>query len=229
MTRDVRDHLALRLEGGDADSAIELARRLTPWFGVAKIGIDLLIVGGAELAARLEVEGMAVFCDFKLHDIPDQVEASARAAGRLAPRYLTLHAAGGFEMLAAGVAGLAAGAAEGGGEPPIALGVTVLTSDPDAAAFDGRLATAAAAGCGGVVCSAHEARRVKAAHPDLEVVTPGIRLVEANDDQARVATPGHAIRNGSDLLVVGRPVVAAADPESVAAQISASVKDALEM
>jgi orotidine-5'-phosphate decarboxylase len=224
----VRERLALRLEGDDPNGAVALAKRLAPWFGVGKVGIDLLAGGGPAVVERLHDAGLAVFCDFKLHDIPDQVEASARAVARLGARYVTMHAAGGVAMLRAGLAGLDAGARDVGVAVPVALGVTVLTSDPDTSAFGSRLAAVLEAGCGGVVCSAHEAAAARAARADLVVVTPGIRpAAAAGDDQARAATPSIAVAAGADLLVVGRPVTHARDAEAAAAAIADEVGAAL--
>jgi orotidine-5'-phosphate decarboxylase len=170
-----------------------------------------------------------VFLDLKLHDIPTTVEKAARQVGRLGVGFVTLHAAGGVEMLRAGVEGLAAGAADAGSEPPIALGVTVLTSEPDASAFPARLDAARAGGCGGVVCSVRELPAVlrlrgtppgPRARSHLLAVVPGIRLPGgAIHDQARVGTPAEAIAAGADLLVVGRAVTGAPDPEAAAAAL----------
>jgi orotidine-5'-phosphate decarboxylase len=105
----------------------------------------------------------------------------------------------------------------------VALGVTVLTSDPDASAFPARLEAAMAGGCGGVVCSVRELPTVKGRSRLLAVV-PGIRLLGgAAHDQARVGTPAEAIAAGADLLVIGRAVTAAPDPETAAADLSAAL------
>jgi orotidine-5'-phosphate decarboxylase len=95
--------------------------------------------------------------------------------------------------------------------------VTVLTSDPDASAFDARLAVAVASGCGGVVCSLHEVQRVKRVREDFVTVVPGTRL-EGDDvhDQARTGTPFDAARLGADVIVLGRTMTAAPNPEAVA-------------
>jgi orotidine-5'-phosphate decarboxylase len=131
-------------------------------------------------------------------------------------------------MLAAGVAGLAEGAREGGHAPPVALAVTVLTSETDMSAFGERLDAAASSGCGGVVCSAYEIETVKARAPRLTTMVPGIRLPgEPHHDQARVATPGEAITRGADWLVVGRAVTAASDPETAADAVTREIVAAL--
>ncbi len=223
MVRIGRDHLALALDVDDLAAAVALADRLHPWFGVVKVGLELFTAAGPAAVEKLAAPDRRIFLDLKLHDIPTTVAKAARQVGRLGVTYLTLHAAGGVDMLRAGVDGLEAGAAESGAEPPVALGVTVLTSDPDASAFPVRLDAAGAGGCGGVVCSVHELPVVKERSALLAVV-PGIRLPGgATHDQARVGTPADAIAAGADLLVIGRAVTAADDPEAAAAALSAAV------
>jgi orotidine-5'-phosphate decarboxylase len=219
-----RDRLALALDVDDLAAAVRLADRLDPWFGVVKVGLELFAGSGPTAVVALAAPGRRIFLDLKLHDIPTTVENAARQVGRLGVGFVTLHAAGGVDMLRAGVAGLAAGAADVGATvAPVALGVTVLTSDPDAAAFPARLDAALAGGCGGVVCSVRELPVVKQRSRLLAVV-PGIRLPGgASHDQARVGTPAEAIAAGADLLVVGRAVTAAPDPESAAAALSATL------
>ena len=216
----IRDRLALALDVDDLDAAVALADRLHPWFGVVKVGLELFVGCGPAAVEKLSAPGRRVFLDLKLHDIPTTVGRAARQAGRLGVGFVTLHTAGGVDMLRAGADGLAAGAAEAGAPAPVALGVTVLTSDPDASAFPARLEAARAGGCGGVVCSVRELAAVKERSPLLAVV-PGIRLPGgAAHDQARVGTPAEAIAAGADLLVVGRAVTAATDPEAAAAALT---------
>jgi orotidine-5'-phosphate decarboxylase len=222
-TPGVRDRLALALDVDDLAAAVALADRLDPWFGVVKIGLELFTAAGPAAVEKLAAPGRRVFLDLKLHDIPTTVGKAARQVGRLGAGYVTLHAAGGVEMLRAGVDGLEAGAAEAGFDRPVALGVTVLTSDPDASAFPARLAAAEAGGCGGVVCSVRELPAVKD-RSGLLAVVPGIRLPGGpTHDQARVGTPAEAIAAGADVLVVGRAVTAAPDPEAAAAALSAAL------
>jgi orotidine-5'-phosphate decarboxylase len=219
---EVRARLALVLDVDDLDRALALARELEAWFGVAKVGLELYSAAGPRAIDTLRELGYAVFADLKLHDIPTTVGRAARVVGRLGAAYLTLHAAGGASMLRAGVEGLADGAAEAGHAAPVALGVTVLTSEPDASAFDDRLDVAAAAGCGGVVCSAYEVTRVRERAPRLVTVVPGVRLAgDDAHDQARVATPGEVAALGADLLVIGRTVTAAPDRVAAAARLHA--------
>ncbi len=219
-----REQLALALDVDDLSAAVELADRLDPWFGVVKVGLELFTGSGPAAVEALAAPGRRVFLDLKLHDIPTTVEKAARQVGRLGVGFVTLHAAGGVDMLRAGVDGLAAGAADAGvAELPVALGVTVLTSDPDAGAFPARLQAAVAGGCAGVVCSVRELRAVKE-NSRLLAVVPGIRLPGgASHDQARIGTPAEAMAAGADLLVVGRAVTAAPDPESAAAALSATL------
>ena len=222
---DVRDRLALALDVDDLAVAVALADRLHPWFGVVKVGLELFTAAGPAAVEKLARSDRRVFLDLKLHDIPTTVGKAARQVGRLGVGYVTLHAAGGVEMLRAGVDGLLAGAADAGmAERPVALGVTVLTSDPDASAFPARLASATEGGCGGVVCSFRELPFVKE-RSRLIAVVPGIRLPGgATHDQARVGSPAEAIAAGADLLVVGRAVTSAPDPEEAAAALSAAAK-----
>ena len=219
----MRDRLALALDVDDLAAAAALADRLHPWFGVVKVGLELFTAAGPAAVEKLTRPDRRVFLDLKLHDIPTTVGRAARQVGRLGAGFVTLHTSGGAEMLRAGVEGLAAGAVDAGAEvPPVALGVTVLTSDPDASAFPARLDAAVAGGCGGVVCSVRELPMVKERSRLLTVV-PGIRLPGgAAHDQARVGTPAETLAAGADLLVIGRAVTAAADPEEAAAALVVS-------
>jgi len=225
---EVRDRLALALDVGGPADAEAVARRLTPWFGIAKVGLELYAEAGPDVFERLRSLGMAVFADLKLYDIPTTVERAARALGRRGVDFLNFPAAGGAAMLEAGVTGLAEGARDGGHPPPVALGVTVLTSEADVSAFGVRLEAAVSAGCDGVVCSAREVTVVKARAPHLTTMVPGIRLPgEAQHDQARVATPADAIGQGADWLVIGRAVTAAGDPEAAAEGVTRDAAGAL--
>jgi orotidine-5'-phosphate decarboxylase len=226
MADPARDHLALALDVDDMDVAIGLARRLEPWFSVFKVGLELFGAGGPTVVERLVGRGLPVFLDLKLHDIPTTVGRAARALGRLGITYLTLHAQGGTQMLRAGVDGLAEGAANLGRTPASALGVTVLTSvrEPGEGAVLERVIASASSGCGGVVCAAADVAIAKRQAPELLVVVPGIRPAgTARDDQARAATPRDALSAGADLLVVGRAVTAAEDPEAAAEALTGSL------
>ena len=131
---EVRDRLALALDVDDLVAALRLARNLKPWFATVKVGLELFTASGPDAVASMLNAGFSVFLDLKLHDIPTTVRKSARVVGALGASYLTLHAHGGPAMLRAGVDGLREGAESAGAPVPLAVAVTVLTSDAD----DGR-------------------------------------------------------------------------------------------
>jgi orotidine-5'-phosphate decarboxylase len=218
----LRDRLALALDVDDLDSARRLVELLDPWFGIVKIGLELFSAAGPAALGELTGSDRRLFVDLKLHDIPTTVARAARVLGRLGAGLVTMHASGGTDMLRAGVEALAEGAEAGGHPAPVALGVTVLTSSPDASAFPTLLETAAAGGCGGVVCSVAELGRVRRDAPGMLTVVPGIRLSGAeHHDQSRVGGPAEALSAGADVLVVGRAVTASPDPAAAAAAVTA--------
>jgi orotidine-5'-phosphate decarboxylase len=216
----------------DPAPARELGRRLAPEVAWLKVGLSLFCSEGPAIVRELKAAGARIFLDLKLHDIPNTVELAARAVGRLGVSLLTVHASGGEAMVRAAVAGCAQGAAEAGIEAPAVLGVTVLTSlderELEAIGLSGgpvqsveRLARLAIrAGAGGIVCSPREVGAVRQAVGDGPLlVTPGIRAAGASaDDQARAETPEAAVAAGADVLVVGRPVLRAADPVAAGAR-----------
>ena len=219
-----RDHLAVALDVDDVVVAMRLAAEVQPYFRVAKVGLELYSAAGPDAVGALVAMGYDVFCDLKLHDIPNTVGRAARVIGALGATYLTIHTSGGSDMVRAGCEGFAEGAANAGLPAPIALGVTVLTSDSDAGPLPARLRTALESGCGGVVCAASDLAQVRSIAPRLMTVVPGIRPVGSDHgDQARVATPSEALEAGADLLVIGRPVTAADDPLAAAAEILESL------
>lgn len=221
-----RDRLALALDVDDVVEAVRLARQLKAWFGVAKVGLELFSAAGPDIVAELTNQGYRVFLDLKMADIPTTVEKAARVLGALEVSYLTMHAFTGPAMLRAGVKGLAEGAARAGLDPPAALAVTILTSDPDAPPhiLAKRVAAAVEGRCSGVVCAAVDVAEVKALAPNLLAVVPGIRpRGTAAHDQARAATPAQALAAGADLLVVGRAVTAAPDRVRAAEELMQSI------
>jgi orotidine-5'-phosphate decarboxylase len=225
---DVRNRLAIALDESDLDRAEQLAKEVAPWIGVVKVGLELYSAAGPDAVARMRALDLDVFADIKLHDIPTTVGRAARVLGRQGVRYLNFHAAGGVDMLRAGVEGLAEGAREAGHSQAIPIAVTILTSDPDVRAFNDRLACAIEAGCGGVVCSVEEIARVHAARPDFVTIVPGVRFADsAHDDQARVGTPERVTRAGGDLLVIGRAVTRADDRRAAAQRASDAIVSAL--
>jgi orotidine-5'-phosphate decarboxylase len=226
MESDVRQRLALALDVDDLVAALRLAQRVRPWFAVVKVGLELFAAAGPDAVLALSAEGYRVFLDLKLHDIPTTVGRAARVIGGLGAQYTTVHSAGGDAMMRAAVEGMAAGAAAAGMTAPCVLGATVLTSDADATPqiLRARAAAAAAAGCGGLVCAAADLSVTRQAAPGLITVVPGIRPAGVgSDDQARAAEPGTAIAAGADILVIGRAVTAAEDPEAAAAAVAGEV------
>jgi orotidine-5'-phosphate decarboxylase len=225
----VREHLALVLDADDLVAAMRLARDLKPWFGVAKVGLELFSASGPDSIGPLLDLGYEVFVDLKLHDIPTTVGKAARVLGALGISYVTMHAHGGVDMLRAGVEGLAEGAGNAGLATPTALAVTVLTSDSEAPPHivPKRVKVALEGGCGGIVCAAADLNEIRQYAPALLKVVPGIRPAGSpKHDQARAATPAEALSGGADLLVVGRAVTQAEDPAAAAAALTAELTSA---
>jgi len=226
VSDELRAKLALALDVDDLVVAMRLARELRPYFGVAKVGLELYSAVGPDAIGAMAELGFEVFVDVKLHDIPTTVGKAARVLGSLGASYVTLHAHGGVAMLRAGVDGLAEGASEAGLPGPTALAVTVLTSDADAPPHivPKRVRIAGEGGCGGIVCAADDLKIVGELAPRMIKVVPGIRPEGAPvDDQARVATPTVALSMGADLLVIGRAITKAEDPAAAAAALTAAV------
>ena len=223
---DVKEHLALALDVGGMDDALPLARRLAPWFGIAKVGHELFAEAGPEVFDRLHELGFRVFADVKLYDIPTTIERATRAHVRNGVDFINFPAVGGVEMLQAAIRGAAEGARDVNRPPPVTLAVTVLTSEANTDAFASRLEIARVAGVDGVVCAAVEARVARDA--GLLPFVPGVRLAgdDAND-QSRVATPESALAAGAEWLVVGRAVTASSDPEAAAERVTRSARSGL--
>ncbi|HUP71288.1 MAG TPA: orotidine-5'-phosphate decarboxylase [Acidimicrobiales bacterium] len=222
QTADVRNRMAIALDVDDVVEAARIAREVRPWFGVAKVGLELFSAAGPDAVVEMMDAGYRVFLDLKLHDIPTTVRRAAQVIAAVGASYVTMHAAGGPTMLRAGVEGLAHGAANAGGEAPVALAVTVLTSDGDVPPhiLGVRVRAALEAGCGGIVCASSDLAEAKQLAPRLVTVVPGIRPAgAARDDQARASTPQAALAAGADLLVIGRAVTAAADRAKAAAEL----------
>ncbi|MDR2050861.1 MAG: orotidine-5'-phosphate decarboxylase [Deltaproteobacteria bacterium] len=226
----MRAELVVALDLRDAEEALRLAGKLipvTPWM---KVGLELFILGGAPVIAKLKGMGGRVFLDLKFHDIPHTVGRAVAAAARAGADMCDVHMDGGEAMCRAAV--LAAKNASEGGFSCRLLGVTVLTSTAPAEAPGGDLQALAADyarkaadwGLDGLVCSGHEAGAVKRASGGaLFCLCPGIRPAgAAENDQKRVCTPPEAARAGADFLVVGRPVTEATDPVRAALDIVSS-------
>jgi orotidine-5'-phosphate decarboxylase len=234
---EAREHLALAADLPLLE-AEALYARAAAFLGTVKVGLSLYVEHGPAAVRAFTRRGARVFLDLKLHDIPNTVKLAARVAAELGVSLLTVHAQGGGEMLRAAVAGAREGAGSRGLTPPRILAVTVLTSLSDAALLEMvgqptpasqyavRLARfAIGAGADGLVCSPLEARELRASlPPDVFLCTPGIRPAGVErGDQARAETPSFAVRSGSDLLVVGRAIYAAADPVEAARAVHEEV------
>jgi orotidine-5'-phosphate decarboxylase len=224
--------VAVALDAPDIETAARWATSVTPYVSTVKIGLELYLLYGPSVVATVRGgSGVSVFLDLKLHDIPNTVAGATRAVSKLRPEILTVHAAGGGDMIKAAVESA---------PDTIVAGVTLLTSIGDEVLAETgvagpvsdavrRLAVmAVAAGARGLVCSPQEVAAVRAeVGPDIMLITPGIRPSGADShDQARVATPEEAIKAGADLLVVGRPITRAADPGAAAAAIASSLRRA---
>ena len=230
MIRDqARRRLLCALDTTRLLSAAALAAQLEDRVGGLKLGNAFFGAHGPPGVRTVAGERHRVFLDLKFHDIPATVAGGVRAVTALRPFLLTVHAAGGPAMMRAAVAA----AREAGKAAPRVIAVTVLTSmdadDLDAVGIRGpvddraaRLADLAQdCGADGVVCSPHEAGRLRRqCGLDFILVTPGIRLPRARgDDQKRVLTPGEAFAAGASYLVVGRPIAQADDPVAAVERI----------
>ncbi len=229
---DARRQMALALDVDDLVLALRMATRLRPWFSLAKVGLELFCAAGPEVVSALTIEGYRVFLDLKLHDIPTTVRRAAGVIGGLGATYATAHSAGGEQMLRGAVEGMANGAAAAGAasSTPGILAVTVLTSESDVTGrvLEARAALASSTGCVGVVCAASDLSHVRSAAPGLLTVVPGIRPSGTDtNDQARASTPAAAIAAGADVLVIGRAVTSAKDPERAAAEIAEEVEESV--
>lgn len=233
-TADAAKRLAIALDVRTPDEAADLMEKLSPHADWFKIGSVLYTREGPSVCRLVKDAGARLFLDLKFHDIPNTVYGAVRAALDLGVDMMTLHTSGGQAMLAAAVRARS----ESGRDDVLIVGVTVLTHlklEDFQALFASKrapentvvaLATLAKeAGIDGVVASARELPSIKKhVGADFKVVTPGIRLADDSaDDQTRIVTPGQAIRDGADFLVVGRPVIAAEDPVAACQKILADM------
>lgn len=225
------DRLILALDVPTVAEARAIVAETEGDVGVYKVGLELIYAGGVEFARELTSAGKRVFLDGKLHDIDNTVAGAVRSILSIGATFLTLHAYP--KTMAAAVAAR--------GDAPLALlAVTVLTAFDDADLAEAgyragvaetvamRAAQAKAAGVDGIVCSPREVAALRAlVGPDVLLVTPGVRPAgSAAGDQKRVATPAEAIRSGADMVVVGRPILAASDRRAAARAIVAEMAGA---
>lgn len=218
------------LDFADEASTLAFVRRLDPTLCRLKIGKELFTATGRRLAENLINQGFDLFLDLKYHDIPNTVAHACKVAADMGVWMVDMHTSGGRRMMEA-----AANAVANHNHRPLLIGVTVLTSMQEADLAEIGLTApiseiveqwanlAQQSGLDGVVCSAHEAARLRQNHSEQFVlVTPGIRLntTTNQDDQRRIMTPAEALAAGSSYLVMGRPITQADDPIAVLRQIN---------
>lgn len=226
--------LCVALDGSDRGWIRSTATILADHVGWLKVGLEAFSAHGPALVEELAVLGPRIFLDLKLHDIPATVGRAAVNCAACGASMLTVHAMGGRKMLEAAVEGAAKGST---GDRPTIVAVTVLTSLDSTALRELGMEKspeklvrswadlARRCGLDGVVASAREAAALrKDFGREFLIVTPGIRpAASAADDQRRVVTPADAVRAGSDVLVVGRPITRAEDPAAAAMEIAAEM------
>jgi len=233
------DYIIFALDLPSFDAARTYIDLLSGWVGMFKVGLELFIQAGPKIVQYIHKRGESgVFLDLKLHDIPATVSKAMKGIADLGVALTTVHCGENPAMLEAAVAAC--------GQVGV-LGITVLTSvsgpnlvragfkaeygDQVKRLVRKRAEAAKAAGCAGVVCSGREVNMIKN-HLGRQflAVTPGIRPTDktiVDDDQQRITTPGQAIHNGADYLVIGRPIQYADDPRKMVRRIAADVKATL--
>ncbi|MBI5695671.1 MAG: orotidine-5'-phosphate decarboxylase [Nitrospirae bacterium] len=230
-----KDRIILALDVDSVKAAEDAVRLLKDHVGAFKVGFELFTSAGPSIVEAVIGGGGKVFLDLKYHDIPNTVAKAVRAAVRMGVTFVDVHASGGHKMMAA-ASDAARDESEKLGMPlPVCLAVTVLTSMGERELREEvgvartpleqvlHLAVLAkSSGMGGVVASPREAAAIRnAVGKDMVIVTPGVRPAWASrDDQNRVATPGEAVKAGSDYLVIGRPILASNDPVEAAGRIA---------
>ena len=238
-TFTAQDRICVALDM-DPQRAWSTAEKLRNRVGWLKVGMELFTEAGPDFVREIKQFGHRIFLDLKYHDIPNTVGRAVAKASLMGVDMLNIHAAGGPAMLKAAVT------AECGGQRPRIIGVTLLTSLGEdelhhLCVGDGvspkdyvnhMALSCLEAGLAGVVSSAKEAEMVrKDCGPEFLIVTPGIRPLWAakKEDQQRVTTPSEAVKNGSDILVIGRPIYGAADPSSAAKKVADEIGQTLNI
>ena len=232
-----RSSLIVALDFDSLKTALSFAKQVADLVGMFKIGSQLFTSAGPEAVRQVSQLGTDIFLDLKFHDIPNTVAGAVLAAAALpGVQLVNVHALGGTQMMQAAAQAVSAGVPMGADRTRL-LAVTILTSMDQKSMRDVGIGgpaqsrvvklakLAQAAGVDGVVASVREAKAIrKACGREFLIVTPGVRPKDAKaeskkDDQARTATPFEAIKAGSDYIVVGRPILTAADPRAAAQQI----------
>ena len=228
-----RDRICIALDYAGREEILGAATRFSGRAGWLKVGLEAFVANGPSIVAEVAARGSRVFLDLKLHDIPATVERAVSAAASSGAAMVNVHALGGRAMLEA--------AQRAAGKLGIDLiAVTLLTSLDSRALADlpvaghpegiARRLARLAKDCGlaGVVCAATDLPSIRSVcGADFRTVVPGIRPASsASADQKRTATPAEAIRAGADILVVGRPVTGAADPDRALDDLLAEIESA---
>ena len=210
-----RAKIILALDVDNEKKARYFVDRLYPQIKIFKVGLQLFTLCGPDIIKYINKKGARVFLDLKFFDIPNTVANAVRSAVRQKVKMLTLHIAGGDQVLKAAVSAVGEEARRRKLKRPLLIGVTVLTSKKASPSTVLRLAKIGlSCGLDGVVCSAREAGFLRQRlGKKFLIVTPGIRIDKSvGDDQKRTATVSQAINAGSDFLVIGRPILKARDP-----------------
>lgn len=229
--------IAVALDVPDLATLRSVSAAVAPHVSTLKIGLEVFLRDGRD-AVNTALQAAAdagspceLFLDLKLHDIPNTVAGAARSVADVEPRYLTVHASGGGQMIRAAADAL---------PNTLIVAVTVLTSlsQDDVEAIGWRepardiavrmAEQSIAAGARAIVCSPQEVSAIRAAvPPEIVLITPGVRPAGSDvGDQSRIATPMQAAQDGANILVIGRPITAAADPGAAAAAITESITNA---
>jgi orotidine-5'-phosphate decarboxylase len=233
-----RNPIIVALDVDSPAKALALADDLRGAVGAVKVGSQLFTAAGPDIVRRLADRGHQVFLDLKYHDIPNTVAGAAKEAAKLGAWMFDVHASGGLAMMRAARDAASESAAVAGVTAPLVIAITVLTSfdqntietigiqRPIGDQVDALAWLAQEAGLDGVVASPLEVARLRTARGDgFVLVTPGIRASSPDeaggkrDDQARTLTASAAVRAGASYIVVGRPIIAAADPRAAAAAL----------
>lgn len=222
----MKDKIIVALDVPTKEEALAIVEELGDAVGAYKIGMQLYNAVGPEILDEVAKRNGKVFLDLKFHDIPNTVASAARTVANLGVFMFNVHASGGYTMMAEAVKALKEESEQLGVEKPLLIAVTVLTSmseeemqkEVGVSRSIGEQVVALAkmakeAGMDGVVASPLEIEMIReACDPDFLIVTPGIRPRDAAlGDQKRVKTPGEAVRDGADYLVIGRPITKASD------------------
>ncbi len=226
------------LDTKDLNIAIDLCKKIKPYIGMVKLGLEFFLANGNNGVKAIESLGLPIFLDLKLHDIPNTVAKAIENVVNLNVKFVTIHTLGGRKMLQSASLSARDYSLNNNKKAPEILGVTVLTSmdkedleeigirksAKEQVKMLARLAHIS--GLDGVICSPHEIKIVKEiCGSKFKTIVPGIRAEhDAKDDQKRTLTAAEAIKEGADYLVIGRPITASSDPIAAARSIWESIK-----